>query len=111
MASNPQFARLNGAPTAASVPAGDDTWDEAKYEASLKHLHELHLQATAELFPALQQSMASGVKDVKDFKDSMSSRETNKIISRAYQSRQKNPLQIKPWRPKDDSNWAQMDLD
>ncbi|KAH8848237.1 hypothetical protein MCOR27_008892 [Pyricularia oryzae] len=131
MASNPQLARLNGAPTAASVPAGDDTWDEAKYEASLKHLHELHLQlrrlratiprmiapATenvvnpAELFPALQQSMASGVKDVKDFKDSMSSRETNKIISRAYQSRQKNPLQIKPWRPKDDSNWAQMDLD
>ncbi|TLS30521.1 hypothetical protein PpBr36_03675 [Pyricularia pennisetigena] len=140
MASNPQLARPNGAPTAAPVSAGDDTWDETKYEASLKHLHELHLQASgkepshqlrrlratiprmiapatenianpAELFPALQQSMASGVKDVKDFKDSMTSRETSKIISRAVQSRQKNPLGIKPWRPKDDPNWTQMDLD
>ncbi|TLD31673.1 hypothetical protein PspLS_02024 [Pyricularia sp. CBS 133598] len=144
MASNPQLARPNGAPTAAPMPAGDDTWDEAKYEASLKHLHELHLQAMdesksnqpshqlrrlratiprmiapatenvanpAELFPALQRSMASGVKDVKDFKDSMTSRETSKIISRAAQSRQKNPLGIKPWRPKDDPNWTQMDLD
>ncbi|QBZ59677.1 hypothetical protein PoMZ_04640 [Pyricularia oryzae] len=119
MASNPQLARLNGAPTAASVPAGDDTWDEANHQ--LRRLRatipRMIAPATenvvnpAELFPALQQSMASGVKDVKDFKDSMSSRETNKIISRAYQSRQKNPLQIKPWRPKDDSNWAQMDLD
>lgn len=131
MASNNQVARPNGAPAAPPVPSGDDTWDEARYEASLKHLHELHIQlrrlrATvprmiaptsesyanpAELYPALQQSLANGVKDVKDFKESMTSRETTKVITRAAQSRQKNPLGIKPWRPKDDPNWTRMDLD
>lgn len=44
MASNRQIPGENTAPV--TTPARDDKWDEARYEASLKHLHELHVKAS-----------------------------------------------------------------
>ncbi|KLU89152.1 hypothetical protein MAPG_08126 [Magnaporthiopsis poae ATCC 64411] len=129
MASNRQIPGENTAPV--TTPARDDKWDEARYEASLKHLHELHLrklrstvprmiepaaesqshETPEELFASLQQSVTKGMGDVKEFKAAMNDETTVRILERARQGRLKNPLGIKPWRPRDDPNWTKMDLD
>lgn len=134
MASNRQVPGENTAPApTAPTAARDDKWDEARYEASLKHLHELHVklrrlrstvprmiepaaetrshETPEELFAALQQSVSKGMGDVKEFKAAMNDETTVKIMERANQGRVKNPLGIKPWRPRDDPNWTKMDLD
>lgn len=131
MASNRQIPGENTAPV--TTPARDDKWDEARYEASLKHLHELHVklrklrstiprmiepaaeshshETPEELFVSLQQSVTKGMGDVKEFKAAMNDETTVRILERARQFRLKNPLGIKPWRPRDDPNWTKMDLD
>lgn len=64
-----------------------------------------------ELFASLQQSVTKGMGDVKEFKAAMNDETTVRILERARQFRLKNPLGIKPWRPRDDPNWTKMDLD
>ena len=53
--------------------------------------------------------MATAVKEVKDFKDLVSSEQTREVIDHAFQSRRKHTTGITPWRPRDDPEWATLD--
>jgi len=53
--------------------------------------------------------MATAMKEVKEFKDLVTSSQTKEVLDHALQSRKKNSTGITPWRPRDDPNWAVLD--
>jgi|SRR3569833_164841 len=58
------------------------------------------------LYNTCRSSVNAAMNEVKEFKQLMTSSDTQNDFEHAEQSRQKNPTDIKPWRASDEPDWA-----
>ncbi|CAK7203940.1 hypothetical protein SEUCBS139899_006690 [Sporothrix eucalyptigena] len=111
-------------------PAQDvnfEEWNEEQLEAALQRLKEAHLKLRSlrstiprmiqplTLEPApppeilqakAQASLLGAMQEVKGFKETVSNDEFRKVIDHATVSRRRNGKNIKPWKARDDPDWA-----
>ncbi|KAJ2894381.1 hypothetical protein MKZ38_007694 [Zalerion maritima] len=104
-----------------------EEWNEAKIEQSLDHLKDLHLKvrdlrtaiprmlepltdpqaASPEaMFTEFQKTTTATTHDINSLRDTLNSPQTKSIMTHADQSRAQNPRGIRPWRPRDEPDWA-----
>jgi hypothetical protein len=50
--------------------------------------------------------MVQTIKELGDFRAAFLDQRTRKVLDHALRSRRKNNAGIKPWRARDDPNWA-----
>lgn len=123
--------------TYGTAPATGEQWDEARLEAALKNLKDLHIKAShstincltgstltlllqmrqlRSTIPRMQRQLPlfrvseatkAAVNEVNEYKKLATSPETMKILEHAKQSRKDNPKGIKPWRPSDEPDWLE----
>lgn len=104
--------------TYGTAPATGEQWDEARLEAALKNLKDLHIKMRQlrSTIPRMQRQLPlfrvseatkAAVNEVNEYKKLATSPETMKILEHAKQSRKDNPKGIKPWRPSDEPDWLE----
>ncbi|KAK3505317.1 hypothetical protein B0T13DRAFT_485948 [Neurospora crassa] len=57
-------------------------------------------------FAAFSDAVQDTGKEIRQFKDTMLSSESEKVFNMANESRRANPMGIKPWRARDDPEWT-----
>ncbi|KAK3340066.1 hypothetical protein B0H65DRAFT_550566 [Neurospora tetraspora] len=57
-------------------------------------------------FAAFSNAVQDTGKEIRQFKDTIRSSETEKVFNMANESRRANPMGIKPWRARDDPEWT-----
>ncbi|CAK7244645.1 MAG: hypothetical protein STHCBS139747_006189 [Sporothrix thermara] len=104
-----------------------EEWDEEQLEAALEKLKEAHLKLrslrstiprmvqplTSEpppppeiLHAKAQASLFAAMQEVKSFRETITSEGFKKVTEHATMSRRRNGKNIKPWKARDEPEWA-----
>ncbi|CAK7210692.1 hypothetical protein SCUCBS95973_000874 [Sporothrix curviconia] len=104
-----------------------EEWNEEQLEAALAKLTEVHLKLRSlrsaiprmvqpltnepppppEILHAKAQStLLAAMQEVKSFREAISNEEFRKVSEHAAASRRRNGKNIKPWKARDEPEWA-----
>lgn len=68
---------------------------------------DIQIIAIAEILLAKSQaSLLGAAQEVKGFKEFITNDEFRKVVEHATLSRRRNGKNIKPWKPRDEPDWA-----
>ncbi|CAK7216542.1 hypothetical protein SBRCBS47491_002861 [Sporothrix bragantina] len=127
MSTNRPAGKAAPRPQAQSQNLNFEEWNEEQLEAALEKLRDAHLKLRAlrstiprmvqpltnepppppEILHAkAQASLFAAMQEVKSFRETIANEEFRKVTEHATMSRKRNSKNIKPWKARDEPEWA-----